>query len=140
MLQEDIEASFPSSVIISTSRLTKAFGNLVAVNDLHLEVMRGDVFGFLGPNGSGKTTTIKMLLGLVRPTAGEAFVLGRPAFDDEASIEIRRRVGYVSEDKRLYPFMTGRQIIDFTRPLFPRWSSQRELELVSQFKLPRDQK
>src|SRR2546430_12440188 len=76
MLQENIEASFQSNIIISTSRLTKAFGNLVAVNDLHLEVMRGDVFGFLGPNGSGKTTTIRMLLGLIRPTAGRAIIFG----------------------------------------------------------------
>ncbi len=62
--------------VLSTSRLTKAFGKLVAVNDLHLEVMRGDVFGFLGPNGSGKTTTIRMLLGLIRPTAGRVVVFG----------------------------------------------------------------
>src|SRR5712692_7450823 len=65
-----------SDIIISTNRLTKAFGKLVAVNDLHLEVMRGDVFGFLGPNGSGKTTTIRMLLGLIRPTAGRAVIFG----------------------------------------------------------------
>src|SRR5947199_5433238 len=68
---EDISPhyQYDGKTVISTSRLTKAFGNLVAVNDLHLEVMRGDVFGFLGPNGSGKTTTIRMLLGLIRPTA-----------------------------------------------------------------------
>jgi len=58
---EKMDVSSRSECVISTSRLTKAFGKLVAVNDLHLEVMRGDVFGFLGPNGSGKTTTIRML-------------------------------------------------------------------------------
>lgn len=56
--------------ILTTSRLTKTFGKLVAVNQLNLEAGRGDVFGFLGPNGSGKTTTIRMLLGLIRPTSG----------------------------------------------------------------------
>ncbi|GAC1355870.1 MAG: hypothetical protein NVS4B11_32840 [Ktedonobacteraceae bacterium] len=56
--------------VIHTHELTKTFGSLVAVNNLELEVMRGDVFGFLGPNGSGKTTTIRMLLGLIRPTSG----------------------------------------------------------------------
>src|SRR5260370_21448463 len=76
MLQEDIEAPFQSGAIISTSRLTKAFGKLIAVNDLHLEVMQGDVFGFLGPNGSGKTTTIRMLLGLIRPTAARVVIFG----------------------------------------------------------------
>src|SRR5450755_4680095 len=65
---EDRATQTDDTIIISTSRLTKAFGNLVAVNDLHLQVMRGDVFGFLGPNGSGKTTTIRMLLGLKRPS------------------------------------------------------------------------
>ena len=65
-----------SNIIISTTRLTKSFGKLVAVNDLNLQVMRGDVFGFLGPNGSGKTTTIRMLLGLIHPTAGRATLFG----------------------------------------------------------------
>src|SRR5207248_11214767 len=76
MLNQHIESALQSSSVISTSRLTKAFGKLVAVNDLHLEVMRGDVFGFLGPNGSGKTTTIRMLLGLIRPTAGRVVIFG----------------------------------------------------------------
>jgi ABC-2 type transport system ATP-binding protein len=72
----DIFPQYDGSTIISTSRLTKAFGKLVAVNDLELQVMHGDVFGFLGPNGSGKTTTIRMLLGLIRPTAGRAILFG----------------------------------------------------------------
>ena len=72
---DDLSPQYDGTTVISTSRLTKAFGNLVAVNDLHLQVMRGDVFGFLGPNGSGKTTTIRMLLGLIRPTAGRAVLL-----------------------------------------------------------------
>ncbi len=55
---EEIVVEYDENTIISTSRLTKVFGKLVAVNDLHLQVMRGDVFGFLGPNGSGKTTSI----------------------------------------------------------------------------------
>src|SRR5437764_12638954 len=73
---EDISPhyQYDGKTVISTSRLTKAFGNLVAVNDLHLEVMRGDVFGFLGPNGSGKTTTIRMSLGLNRPTAAPTMI------------------------------------------------------------------
>ncbi len=68
--------TYDNNIVISTNRLTKAFGKLVAVNDLHLQVMRGDVFGFLGPNGAGKTTTIRMLLGLIRPTAGSAIIFG----------------------------------------------------------------
>ena len=100
----------------------------------------GRISGFLGPNGSGKTTTIKILLGLVHPTAGDAFVFGKPVTEDSSSLEIRKRVGYVSEDKRLYPYMTGEQILGFTRPLFPRWSRERERDLVAAFNLPLHQK
>src|SRR5213078_2648329 len=106
MLQENIEASFQSNIIISTSRLTKAFGRLVAVNDLHLQVMRGDVFGFLGPNGSGKTTTIRMLLGLIRPTAGRAIIFG---MDNAHQLSaILQRVGAIVETPVFYPYLSGK--------------------------------
>ncbi|HLL79540.1 MAG TPA: ABC transporter ATP-binding protein [Ktedonobacteraceae bacterium] len=92
--------------VISTSRLTKAFGKLVAVNDLHLEVMRGDVFGFLGPNGSGKTTTIRMLLGLIRPTAGRVVIFG---MDNSYQLPaILARVGAIVETPVFYPYLSGR--------------------------------
>src|SRR6266536_3153908 len=105
MLQENIEASFQSNIIISTNRLTKAFGRLVAVNDLHLQVMRGDVFGFLGPNGSGKTTTIRMLLGLIRPTAGRAVLFGMDTtYHLPAILQL---VGAVVETPIFYPYLSG---------------------------------
>jgi len=91
--------------VISTSRLTKAFDTLVAVNDLHLEVLRGDVFGFLGPNGSGKTTTIRMLLGLIRPTAGNISLFG---LDNATHLaEILPRVGAIVETPVFYPYLSG---------------------------------
>ena len=94
-----------SEVIISTSRLTKAYGKLVAVNDLHLQVMRGDVFGFLGPNGAGKSTTIRMLLGLVRPTAGHAVVFGMDtAYQMPA---ILQHVGAIVETPVFYPYLSA---------------------------------
>jgi ABC-2 type transport system ATP-binding protein len=105
ILQEDIEASFQPSAIISTSRLTKAFGKLVAVNDLHLQVMRGDVFGFLGPNGSGKTTTIRMLLGLIRPTAGRAIIFGMDTTQQMPLI--LPRIGAIVETPVFYPYLSG---------------------------------
>lgn len=105
MLNENFEATPQSNIVISTSRLTKAFGRLVAVNDLHLEVMRGDVFGFLGPNGSGKTTTIRMLLGLIRPTAGRVVIFG---MDNTYQLPaILQRVGAIVETPVFYPFLSG---------------------------------
>lgn len=92
-------------IVISTNRLTKAFGKLVAVNDLHLEVMRGDVFGFLGPNGSGKTTTIRMLLGLIRPTAGRAIIFGMDIAEQLPAI--LPRVGAIVEMPIFYPYLSG---------------------------------
>ena len=105
ILKEDIDASFQSSAIISTSRLTKAFGKLVAVNDLQLQIMRGDVFGFLGPNGSGKTTTIRMLLGLIRPTAGRAIIFGIDTTRRMPSI--LARIGAIVETPVFYPYLSG---------------------------------
>jgi ABC-type multidrug transport system, ATPase component len=93
------------TMVISTQRLTKAFGKLVAVNDLNLQVKRGDVFGFLGPNGSGKTTTIRMLLGLIRPTAGRAVL-----FDMDNAYQlpaILQRIGAIVETPTFYPYLSG---------------------------------
>ncbi len=103
---EEIPTQNDDTIIISTSRLTKAFGNLVAVNDLHLQVMRGDVFGFLGPNGSGKTTTIRMLLGLIRPTAGRAIIFG---MDNSYQLPaILQRIGAIVETPVFYPYLSGK--------------------------------
>jgi ABC-2 type transport system ATP-binding protein len=91
--------------IITTTRLTKKFGNLVAVNNLHLEVQRGDVFGFLGPNGSGKTTTIRMLLGLLQPTTGTVHIFGRDTATHLA--EILPRIGAIIEAPVYYSYLSG---------------------------------
>lgn len=91
--------------IISTNGLTKKFGNLVAVNNLQLEVQRGDVFGFLGPNGSGKTTTIRMLLGLLTPTTGTAYIFG---MNNATHLqEILPRIGAIVEAPVYYGYLSG---------------------------------
>jgi ABC-2 type transport system ATP-binding protein len=104
-LREYIETKLQSEIIISTNRLTKAYGKLVAVNDLHLQVMRGDVFGFLGPNGAGKSTTIRMLLGLIRPTAGRAILFGMDTAYQMPTI--LRHVGAIVEMPVFYPYLSG---------------------------------
>jgi len=77
------------------------------VGNLSLSVRRGEIFGFLGPNGAGKSTSIKMLLGLVKPSGGEAFVLGVPA----GGVEVRRKIGFLPEDFRFYPWLTAAELL-----------------------------
>ncbi|GAA1841502.1 ABC transporter ATP-binding protein [Microlunatus capsulatus] len=94
------------AVVIRTRGLTKRYGELRAVDGVDLEVGRGDVYGFLGANGSGKTTTVRMLLGLVLPTSGSAEVLGRPMPAGRA--QVLPRVGALVEGPGAYPHLSGR--------------------------------
>jgi ABC-2 type transport system ATP-binding protein len=97
----------PDSLAIETRNLRKEFGSKVAVRGLSLQVRRGEIFGFLGPNGAGKSTSIKMLLGLVKPSAGEAAILGCPA----SSVEVRRKIGFLPEDFRFYDWLTASELL-----------------------------
>lgn len=90
---------------IQTKRLSKRFKQRAAVDDLSLTVQRGEIFGFLGPNGSGKTTTIAMLLGLVRPTSGRALVLGHDMQQQPGPA--LRRVGAMIEAPAFFPYLSG---------------------------------
>jgi ABC-2 type transport system ATP-binding protein len=122
--------------IIETNQLTKSFSGTPALRGLDLRVPKGSVFGFLGRNGAGKTTTIKALMGLLRSDSGTAQVFGIQVTDADRSIEVRRRIGFVTEDKELYPYMTVEQIIRFTRPLFPKWRDDLERRYLQMFELP----
>jgi ABC-type multidrug transport system ATPase subunit len=94
-----------TELVIETRMLSKRYEEeLVAVDDLELRVRRGEVYGFLGPNGAGKTTTLRMLLGLVRPTSGEAAVLGAPPGAPEGLA----RIGSMVEAPAFYPYLSGR--------------------------------
>ena len=96
---------------ISIDELSKRYGRLTAVKNLRLDVMRGEVFGFLGLNGAGKTTTIRILLDLLRPTSGRAAVFG---YDCQSQgLEARARIGYLPGEMGIYSDMTGRQVLDF---------------------------
>jgi ABC-2 type transport system ATP-binding protein len=127
-------------VVIETYGLTKQYRNSLAVHNLDLAVPEGNISAFLGPNGSGKTTTIRMLLGLARPSAGNGIVFGQAISDDTASVKIRQRTGYVGEDKRLYGYMTVAQTLNFVRCVYPNWNRDRENVLMKRFDLPLDRK
>jgi len=107
--------------IIETSDLRKSYGGVQALAGLDLRVPRGAVCGLLGRNGAGKTTTIKVLLGMARPTSGQAKVFGLAADDPAASVAIRARAAFVSEDKDLYAGMTVGGLMRFTAPFYPKW-------------------
>jgi ABC-2 type transport system ATP-binding protein len=115
-------------VIIETRNLTKVYRDfwgiqkVLAVNALDLEVRQGEVFGLLGPNGSGKTTTIKLLLGLLFPTSGEAIVFGYDASD----VRKNDRIGFLPEESYLYRFLNAEETLDFYARLFNMPSSVRK--------------
>jgi ABC-2 type transport system ATP-binding protein len=128
------------ALVIDAAGLRKDYGSVEALRGLDLRVAPGSIHGFLGRNGAGKTTTIKVLLGMARPTAGSARVFGLPADEPGASVEIRRRAAFVSDDKDLYDYMTVGEIISFTAAFFPQWRADLEHTYARQFELPRDRK
>src|ERR1043165_5498787 len=108
------------NVVVETRKLTKVYRDFwgrqkkVALRALNLQIFRGEIFGLLGPNGSGKTTTIKLLLGLLFPTEGQAFVFGQPA----AEVRKNERIGYLPEESYLYRFLNAEETLDFYGRLF----------------------
>ncbi len=99
------------TIIASANQLSKRFGSFTAVDAVDFEVYKGEIFGFLGPNGSGKTTTIRMLLGLIPPSGGLVEVLGSDA--TTAGLDLRRRIGYMSQRFSLYNDLTVSQNLNF---------------------------
>jgi len=118
--------------VVQAVGLTKVFKDfwhrkrVVAVDRLDFDIHSREVFGLLGPNGSGKTTTIKMMLGLLYPTRGRISVLGRPPTD----VAVKARIGYLPEESYLYPFLDARETLDYYGQLFriPRPERRRRVE------------
>jgi ABC-2 type transport system ATP-binding protein len=125
-----------SEFVIEADSLRKTFKENVALDGLSLRVPKGSIYGFLGRNGAGKTTTIKVLMGLLRLDGGAARVFGLPAQVPANGLEIRRRLGFVTEDKELYPYMTVEDMIRFTRSFYPTWRKDWEQRYLKIFDLP----
>jgi ABC-2 type transport system ATP-binding protein len=125
---------------IQTERLAKSYGTVEAVREINLSVRPHSITAFLGLNGAGKSTTIKMLLGMIRPSGGDGMILGQRISDPMQSVQIRSRIAYVSENKQLYNFMTVEQMIRFTSGFYPDWRPDEEQKLLRQYKLPLDRK
>jgi len=132
-------------VIVETRKLTKVYRDFwgrqkkVALRALNLQIYRGEIFGLLGPNGSGKTTTIKLLLGLLFPTDGEALVLGQPALH----VGKNERIGYLPEESYSYRFLNAEETLDFYGRLFDMPTQTRERraqELIEMVGLANDKK
>ncbi len=121
--------------VIEMRDVRLAFGRKAVLRGVDLSMPAGETFAFLGRNGQGKTTTIRTLLGLLRPGAGHVRVLGLdPAADP---IAIRRRVGYVAEDPALFGWMRVGQLMSFVAPFYPTWDPARAADLADRFELPR---
>ncbi len=127
-------------MIIETVDLRKNYDDVEAVRGLNLQVPPGSICGFLGRNGAGKTTTIKVLLGMSRLSSGQARVFGLRADLQASSVDIRRRTGFVSDEKDLYGYFTVDEMIRFTAAFFPRWRADLEQRYLRAFGLPRDRK
>jgi ABC-2 type transport system ATP-binding protein len=95
--------------VIRTASLTKRYKQVEALKVVSIEVKRGQIYGLLGRNGAGKTTLVKILLGIVKPTAGQAELLGQPA----GTVSVRRQIGYLPEDHRFPEYHTGWSLLDF---------------------------
>jgi ABC-2 type transport system ATP-binding protein len=121
------------NAVIETTGLTRYFGDKKAVDGLTMAVPRGSVFAFLGRNGSGKTTTIRMLLGLIEPTRGSSRILGHDS--QTLSPDVRARVGYMSESHSLYDWFTVRECGEYQSRYYPRWNERIFKAIVEHFRL-----
>lgn len=126
-----------TETVIAVQELTRRFGEFVAVDGVSFDVARGEVVGYLGPNGCGKTTTMRMLLGLLQPSAGRATVFGYDCFRDTE--QVRQRVGYMSQKFAIYDDLTVLENLAFYGGVYGVWERARILETAARVGLASQQ-
>ena len=119
--------------VLEVKNLTKHFGSFTALNEVNLEVGKGEIVGFIGPNGAGKSTTIRVLLGILKATSGEAKIFGMDVWKD--AVDIHKRIAYVPGDVNLWPNLTGGEVIDLFARLYGKIDPNRRNELIQRFDL-----
>jgi ABC-2 type transport system ATP-binding protein len=105
-----------SEKVIVAKKLKKIFGNITAVDEVSFEVESGEIYGFLGPNGAGKTTTLRMLTGILKPTSGEAEILGMNVF--KYPLKVKAKIGVVPDEPNMYDNLSGREFLEFIGSVF----------------------
>lgn len=124
---------------INIKHLSKRYpgAKTFALKNLSLQVMPGEIYGFLGPNGASKSTTIRTLLNFIQPTSGTAVIAGYDIVND--SVKLKQSVGYLAGDVALYPKMSGKQLLDYLAALQPALRPVYERELINLFKIDLNQ-
>ena len=124
--------SMSTQFAVELKGVTKRYNEIVAVNNINLTINTGEIFALLGPNGSGKTTTLKMLLGLVQPDSGTVNVLGLDV--QKQPVEVKRLVGYVPESPNIYEFLTGIEYLDFIGDIYGMQTSEKKQRITEYLK------
>jgi ABC-2 type transport system ATP-binding protein len=132
----ELTESFPD--VIELKNLSKTYGNVKALDGLDLSVKEGDVYGFLGRNGAGKSTAIRILMGITKPTKGVVNLFTKPLGKNH--IELRQKVGYVAQEQNFYGWMSPVTIGKFVSGFYPTWDDTEYVRLLKGLDLPGDRK
>jgi ABC-2 type transport system ATP-binding protein len=137
-ISTELDSTRSSSTILQTHELVREFGQVRAIDGLEMTVRAGEIYGFLGRNGAGKTTALRMLMGVIKPSGGTIELLGERVRHTPNSL--KRRIGYVSQEQNFYPWMTCRSIGNFVRGFYPTWDDDEFVRLAKLFELPMTRK
>lgn len=134
----EARAAAEPPAVLEARELVRIYGAIRAADGLSLTVRDGDIYGFLGRNGAGKTTAIRMFMGIIRPDAGTIAIRGEVS--KRLSLRHKQQIGYVAQEQHFYPWMTCRALGDFVAGLYPSWDDQEFERLLRAFDLPADRK